>query len=96
MIVLNAADLVVIAARTLGISTDAALTCMEIPAAQAALAETEPLSGDLDGYYLFHALRAGLLTALGRASDASEASERALALTANPAERELLTRGLPL
>jgi prophage maintenance system killer protein len=42
VIVLNAADLVVIAARTLGISTDAALTCMEIPAAQAALAEAGP------------------------------------------------------
>jgi RNA polymerase sigma factor (sigma-70 family) len=64
--------------------------------AQAALAEIEPLSADLDGYYLFHALRAGLLTSLGRADDASKASERALALTANPAERELLTRGLPL
>jgi len=64
--------------------------------AQAALAEIEPLSADLDGYYLFHALRAGLLASLGRAGEASEASERALALTANPAERELLTRGLPL
>jgi RNA polymerase sigma-70 factor (ECF subfamily) len=64
--------------------------------AQAALAEIEPLSAELDGYYLFHALRAGLLTSLGQADDASEASERALALTVNPAERELLTRGLPL
>jgi RNA polymerase sigma-70 factor (ECF subfamily) len=64
--------------------------------AQAALAEIEPLSVELDGYHLFHALRAGLLTALGRTDDASKASERALALTANPAERELLTRGLPL
>jgi RNA polymerase sigma-70 factor (ECF subfamily) len=64
--------------------------------AQAALAEIEPLSADLDGYYLFHALRAGLLASLGRAAEAGEASERALALTANPAERELLTRGLPL
>lgn len=64
--------------------------------AQAALAEIEPLSAELDGYYLFHALRAGLLTSIGQADDASEASERALALTVNPAERELLTRGLPL
>ena len=63
---------------------------------QAALAEIEPLSAELDGYYLFHALRAGLLTSLGRADDAGEASERALALTVNPAERELLIRGLPL
>jgi len=64
--------------------------------AEAALAEIEPLSADLDGYHLFHALRAGLLTALGRGAEARLASERALALAANPAERELLTRGLSL
>jgi RNA polymerase sigma factor (sigma-70 family) len=63
---------------------------------QAALAEIEPLAAELDGYHLFHALRAGLLTTLGRAEEARDASERALALAANPAERELLTRGLPL
>jgi RNA polymerase sigma factor (sigma-70 family) len=64
--------------------------------AEAALAETEPLAAELDGYHLFHALRAGLLAALGRADEAQAASERALALTVNPAERELLTRGLSL
>ena len=64
--------------------------------AEAALAETEPLAAELDGYHLFHALRAGLLTALGRPDEAQAASERALALTVNPAERELLTRGLSL
>jgi len=64
--------------------------------AEAALAETEPLAAELDGYHLFHALRAGLLTALGRPGEAREASERALALAVNPAERELLTRGLSL
>jgi RNA polymerase sigma-70 factor (ECF subfamily) len=64
--------------------------------AEAALAETEPLAAELDGYHLFHALRAGLLTALGRPAEAREASERALALAVNPAERELLTRGLSL
>jgi RNA polymerase sigma-70 factor (ECF subfamily) len=62
----------------------------------AALAEIEPLAAELDGYRLFHALRAGLLTRLGRAAEAKSASERALALAANPAERELLTRGLSL
>jgi RNA polymerase sigma-70 factor (ECF subfamily) len=64
--------------------------------AEAALAETEPLAAELDGYHLFHALRAGLLTALGRPDEARAASERALALAVNPAERELLTRGLSL
>jgi RNA polymerase sigma-70 factor (ECF subfamily) len=57
-----------------------------------ALAEVEPLAGELDGYRLFHAVRAELLTELGREDDAREANERALALAANPAERELLTR----
>ena len=58
--------------------------------AEAALAEIEPLAAELDGYHLFHALRAGLLAALGRTDEAQAASERALALTVNPAERELL------
>jgi len=59
-----------------------------------ALAEIEPLAGDLDGYRLFHALRAGLLMALGRQDEAWVASERALALASNPAERELIARRL--
>ena len=64
--------------------------------AEQALAEIEPLSADLDGYHLFHALRAALLAALGRDAEADQVRERALALAANPAERELLTRGLSL
>jgi RNA polymerase sigma factor (sigma-70 family) len=64
--------------------------------AEQALAEIEPLSADLDGYHLFHALRAALLAALGRGAEADQVRERALALAANPAERELLTRGLSL
>jgi RNA polymerase sigma factor (sigma-70 family) len=63
---------------------------------EAALAEIEPLAPELDGYHLFHALHAGLLTVLGRDAEAASAGERALALAANPAERELLTRGLTL
>ena len=64
--------------------------------AEQALAETEPLAADLDGYHLFHALRAALLSAVGRDAEAEQVRERALALAANPAERELLTRGLSL
>jgi RNA polymerase sigma factor (sigma-70 family) len=59
---------------------------------QEALAEVEPLAGELGGYRLFHAVRADLLTELGRLDEAREANERALALAANPAERELLAR----
>ncbi len=61
---------------------------------EAALAEITPLAAELDGYRLFHALRAGLLTGLGRDDEARQASERALALAGNPAERELLARRL--
>jgi RNA polymerase sigma factor (sigma-70 family) len=61
---------------------------------EAALTEVEPLAADLDDYRLFHAVRAELLTALGRTADARAANERALALAANPAERELIARRL--
>jgi RNA polymerase sigma factor (sigma-70 family) len=61
---------------------------------EAALAEVEQLAADLDDYRLFHAVRAELLTAVGRAADARIANERALALAANPAERELIARRL--
>jgi RNA polymerase sigma-70 factor (ECF subfamily) len=63
---------------------------------QAALAEIEPLAADLDGYRLFHAVRAEVLADLGHHEQARTANERALALAANPAERELLTRRLAL
>lgn len=63
---------------------------------QAALDEIDPLAADLGGYRLFHAVRAELLTDLGRQEEARSANERALALAANPAERELLARRLSL
>ncbi len=63
---------------------------------QEALDEVEPLAGDLGDYRLFHAVRAELLAGLGRHDQASVANERALALAANPAERELLARRLAL
>jgi RNA polymerase sigma factor (sigma-70 family) len=61
---------------------------------EAALAEIEPLAADLDDYRLFHAVRAELLSAVGRMAEAKAANERALALAANPAERELIARRL--
>ena len=61
---------------------------------EAALAELEPLAADLDDYRLFHAARAEVLAALDRKAEARAANERALALAANPAERELIARRL--
>ncbi len=63
---------------------------------EAALREVEPLAAELDGYRLFHAVRAELLNDLGCPEQARAANERALALAANPAERELLARRLSL
>jgi RNA polymerase sigma-70 factor (ECF subfamily) len=60
----------------------------------AALAEVDTLATELGDYRLLHAVRAELLAALGRPAEARAANERALALTANPAERELLARRL--
>jgi RNA polymerase sigma-70 factor (ECF subfamily) len=59
-----------------------------------ALADVDALAGPLDGYHLFHATRAELLTALGRVDDADAANSRALALTGNDAERRLLATRL--
>jgi RNA polymerase sigma-70 factor (ECF subfamily) len=59
-----------------------------------ALAEVDGLAAQLDGYYLLHALRADLLTRLGRRAEAAQALERALARTRNPAERDQLERRL--
>ncbi len=47
---------------------------------------------DLPRYYLFHAIRADLLRRLGRATEAAEAYDSAIACTDNAAERAFLQR----
>ncbi|GAA5155241.1 MULTISPECIES: RNA polymerase sigma factor [Amycolatopsis] len=59
----------------------------------AALSEVDAIPG-LDRYHLFHATRAELLRELGRHEEARDANLRALALTANPAEQDVLTQRL--
>ncbi|WP_327715196.1 sigma-70 family RNA polymerase sigma factor [Streptomyces sp. NBC_00490] len=49
---------------------------------------------DLDGYHVFHAVRADLLRRLGRDTEAAQAYEAAVALAGNPAERAWLARRL--
>ncbi|NNN31468.1 RNA polymerase sigma factor [Streptomyces sp. S3(2020)] len=46
----------------------------------------------LDGYHVFHAVRADLLRRLGRDTEAARAYEAAIALSRNPAERAYLER----
>ncbi|GAA0986789.1 RNA polymerase sigma factor [Acrocarpospora macrocephala] len=48
----------------------------------------------LDGYHVFHAVRANLLRRLGRDDEAVAAYEAALARTGNEVEREFLRKGL--
>ena len=59
-----------------------------------ALARLETLAEPLAEYHLFHATRAELLTSVGRDDEAAAAIRRALELTANDAERRLLTTRL--
>ncbi|GAA4732268.1 RNA polymerase sigma factor [Phytohabitans rumicis] len=47
---------------------------------------------DLDGYHVFHAVRADLLRRLGRGRQAAEAYEAAIARTDSTAERDFLRR----
>ena len=58
----------------------------------AAMAELDALAGTLDDYHLYHATRAELLRTLGQPSQARDADQRALDLTANPAEQAILRR----
>jgi RNA polymerase sigma-70 factor (ECF subfamily) len=46
----------------------------------------------LDGYYMFHAIRADLLRRLGRSAEAAAAYDAAIALNANASERDFLQR----
>jgi RNA polymerase sigma-70 factor, ECF subfamily len=67
-----------------------AVALAEVRGPEAGLAALERL--DLDGYYLFHAVRADLLRRLGRRSEAAAAYEAALDRTDNEAERTFLLR----
>lgn len=51
-------------------------------------------SGELDGYYLFHAARADILRRLDRRDGAASAYRRALELATNQVERQYLERRL--
>jgi RNA polymerase sigma-70 factor (ECF subfamily) len=59
-----------------------------------AMSELDELSDSLDRYHLFHAARADLLREMGRSEQARAADQRALELTANPAEQAMLRRRL--
>jgi RNA polymerase sigma-70 factor (ECF subfamily) len=72
------------------VALNRAVAVAELDGPDVALALVDGL--DLDGYYLFHAIRADLLRRAGRTADAAAAYERAIARTDNRAERDLLRR----
>jgi len=72
------------------VALNRAVAVAEVAGPREALAEVDRL--DLTNYYLFHAIRADLLHRLGRTEEAETAYDDAIALTTNPAERELLKR----
>ena len=65
-----------------------AVAVAEVLGPGTALAQVDELK--LDKYYLFHAIRADLLRRVGRAADAAQAYDAAIALTTNAAERAFL------
>jgi RNA polymerase sigma-70 factor (ECF subfamily) len=69
-----------------------AVALAEVEGPDAALGLVDSLN--LEGYYLYHSIRADLLRRRGRDAEAALAYERALALTDNRAEREFLGRRL--
>jgi RNA polymerase sigma-70 factor (ECF subfamily) len=71
-----------------------AIALWHVRGAEQAYLELFELADDLDRYHLYHATRAELLRALGRADEARAADQRALELTHNPAERALLSSRL--
>ena len=67
-----------------------AIALSQLRGAAAGLAEVDQLADRLSGYHLWHATRAKLLTELGDHAAGRTANKRALALTKNPMEQQLL------
>jgi len=75
------------------VALNRAVAVAEVDGPAAALALIDGLDApDLNGYYLFHAIRADLLRRLDRADQAVQAYDAAMALADNVREREFLQR----
>ena len=70
------------------VALNRAVAVAEIDGPDAALALVDAL--DLDGYHVFHAVRADLLRRLGRGDEAAKAYEAAIASSENAVERDFL------
>ncbi|GAA3924339.1 RNA polymerase sigma factor [Actinomadura viridis] len=74
------------------VALNRAVAVAETDGPEAALALVDGLA--LDGYHVFHAVRADLLRRLGRTAEAAGAYEAAIGLAGNAAERDFLLRRL--
>jgi len=83
-------DQLLAATPTPVVALNRAVAVAEVDGPAAALALVDRLP--LEGYYLFHAIRADLLRRLGRAQEATAAYDAAMARTENSAERAFLAR----
>jgi RNA polymerase sigma-70 factor (ECF subfamily) len=72
------------------VALNRAVAMAETAGPEAALALVDDI--DLDGYYVFHAIRANLLGRLGRPAEAAGEYEAAITLTQNEVERDFLQR----
>jgi RNA polymerase sigma-70 factor, ECF subfamily len=72
------------------VALNRAVAVAEVEGPDAALGLLDSL--DLDGYYLFHAIRADLLRRVGRPAEAASAYDAAIARTENAVERDFLQR----
>jgi RNA polymerase sigma-70 factor (ECF subfamily) len=72
------------------VALNRAVAVAEVAGPETALALVDEL--DLDGYHVFHAIRADLLRRLGRGAEAVLAYDAAIAHTENAAERDFLRR----
>ena len=72
------------------VALNRAVALAEVEGATTGLAAVDSL--DLGDYYLFHAVRADLLSRIGRNEEASSAYDAALGLTSNAVERTFLER----
>jgi RNA polymerase sigma-70 factor (ECF subfamily) len=72
------------------VALNRAVAVAEVDGPDAALSLVDGL--DLEGYHLFHAIRADLLRRLGRHAEAARAYQAAIARTGNAAERAFLER----
>ena len=88
--ILRLYDQLLVATPTQVVALNRAVALAEVEGATPALAVIDSL--DLGDYYMFHAVRADLLSRIGRIEEASRAYGAALALTSNAVERTFLER----